>query len=167
MLRQLFTWAEDAYPLPCESELSKNSLAAAVPWKASKPAKGGHPQGDITNILLVTFLKFVSPFSSDADMGSGTNSTSKSQQEALKTFADSLVTQHGIKGLESHVTSVVAKETKEGNAVLFKLVLNLRTPLRQYFDLFEHILAAEKAERLESKAPKGPMVRSLESQVKW
>ena len=54
MQRQLFAWAEDAFSLPCESELSKDLLAAAATWKSSKPAKVGHPQGDMDFGLLPT-----------------------------------------------------------------------------------------------------------------
>ena len=83
------------------------------------------------------------------------------------------VTKGGLKGLETHFTSAVAKQTKQSKGhndkpgeVLFKFLLSLRSPFRQYYDLFDFVLTSQSAVRLVDKAPKGPHIRNLEGELR-
>jgi len=159
-LRQLVGWAEDVFKMPNESALAPLLLAAVVEWKAGKPPKGAHPQGGVQNAIMGTFIQFVLAFT----IPDG-NASLKEKQMAMTSLANELTAKNGLQGLACHFNSAHAKETKKGGEVIFKFLVCLRSPFRQYYDLIEAVLSSQRAVRLDGTPPKGTLIRALEAQM--
>ena len=155
-LRQLLGWAEDAFKMPKDSPLSPLLLGAVAEWKGVKPPSGPHPLGGVQNAIMGTFIKFASAFAFGEDNGHLCE-----KQSQLSSLANDITSKNGLQGLASHFNSAHVKETKKGGEVVFKFLVCLRSPFRQYYDLFENVLASQSAARLDGAAPKGPLIREL------
>ena len=159
LLRMVVSWAEDAYKVPLDSPLSQTLAGSVASWKSQKPSHGPHPHGDIKATIFATFIQYVSKFKVGEAPGM------QSQLQGLTALGNEITSSKGLRGLETHVASAVAKETKQGGFMIFKFILDIRSPIRQFYDIMEFVISAEKGEKLEGKQPRGPLARALEAQM--
>ena len=71
----------------------------------------------------------------------------------------------GLKGLDRHFASAVAKPTKKEGSYIFKFMVAIRSQFRNFFDVFEFVLMSQGAEVLVGTAPRGPLIRELDGKI--